>query len=192
MVATAANWGAGVALVLVPVALQAIRHTSVLQTGALFLSFSIAYHDHRRGLGSLVHALGGDRAMDLGLFGFAAGLALLTIVGVDAPVAGLLIALAIAGAGNGLVYKASTSVRDGRRRAHRRGRGVGPAHDAPVARADSRSRPVDVARPLGQESRAVRHRASASALALGAALSVLAVVALRVGPLRVPRPSVQQ
>ncbi len=41
--ATLSNWGSGVVMVLVPTALELVRDTSVLETGMLFLAFSIPF-----------------------------------------------------------------------------------------------------------------------------------------------------
>ena len=108
-VATTSNWGSAVALVLVPASLQAVRHASVLETGALFLSFSIAYAITGGFSGPLIRALGVGSALLLGIAVFAAGLALLAIVGPAASTGALLAALAVAGAGNGILYSGSTT-----------------------------------------------------------------------------------
>ena len=108
-VATASNWGSGVILVLVPAALQVVRHATVLETGALFLGFSVPYAIAGAVSGPISRRLGPRTAMATGLVTTAAGLGLLALVGLDAAVVALLVALAIAGAGTGIVYSVSTS-----------------------------------------------------------------------------------
>ena len=108
-VATASNWGSGVILVLVPAALQVVRHATVLETGALFLGFSVPYAIAGAMSGPISRRLGPRTAMATGLVTTAAGLGLLALVGLDAAVVALLVALAIAGAGTGIVYSVSTS-----------------------------------------------------------------------------------
>ena len=108
-VATAENWGAGVVLVLVPPALQAARDVGVLQTGLLFLSFSVASALTGAASGFLVRTLGARTVLRVGLAVLAVGLAALALLGPAAALGPLLVALAFAGAGNGVVYSVATS-----------------------------------------------------------------------------------
>lgn len=107
--ATLSNWGSGVLMVLVPIALQTGRGLGVVETGLVFLGFSVPFAiggaasgpwTRRRGAGSTLAV--GSALLTVGLVGLAA-------VGLDAPLAVVVAALAVAGVGNGLVYAASTA-----------------------------------------------------------------------------------
>ena len=108
-VATTSNWGSGVVLVLVPAAIQAVRHTSVLETGVLFLAFSIPYALGGAVSGLMARSFGGRASMGIGTALLAVGLGGLAIVGPGGPGGALVLTLAIAGAGNGVLYSVSTS-----------------------------------------------------------------------------------
>ena len=104
--ATLSNWGS---MVLVPIALQTGRGLGVVETGLVFLGFSVPFAiggaasgpwTRRRGAGSTLAV--GSALLTVGLVGLAA-------VGLDAPLAVVVAALAVAGVGNGLVYAASTA-----------------------------------------------------------------------------------
>lgn len=109
-VATASNWGSGVALVLVPAALQSARGIDVFESGALFLGFSVPFAVGGSISGPLVRARGGDAVMIGASAVQAVGLALFALVGLDAALGVMLIALALSGFGNGLAYSAATTV----------------------------------------------------------------------------------
>jgi len=80
-----------------------------LQTGLLFLSFSIASALTGAASGFLVRTLGARTVMGAGLAVLAVGLAGLALLGPEASLGPLLVVLALAGAGNGVVYSVSTS-----------------------------------------------------------------------------------
>jgi len=108
--ATASNWGSGVALVLVPAALQSARGIDVLDAGVLFLAYSVPFALGGSVSGPVVKAQGGNETMIGGCVVQAAGLAFLAVVGLDAALVLMIAALTLAGFGNGVLYSASTSV----------------------------------------------------------------------------------
>ena len=108
--ATASNWGSGVALVLVPAALQSARDIDVLQAGALFLAYSVPFALGGSVSGPLVRFRGGRETLTGGTVVQALGLGVLAIVGLDAALVVMIGALTLAGFGNGVVYSAATSV----------------------------------------------------------------------------------
>lgn len=107
--ATLSNWGSGVLMVLVPVALQTQRGLGVVTTGLVFLGFSVSFAiggalsgpwTHRRGAGSTLAV--GSALLTVGLLGLAA-------TGIDVALGVVVAGLVVAGFGNGLVYAASTA-----------------------------------------------------------------------------------
>jgi len=109
-VATASNWGSGVAIVLVPAPLQSARDIDVLQAGALFLAFSVPFALGGSVSGPLVKLQGGNETMIGACVVQAVGLALLAIVGLDAPLLVMVDQEGGAGFGNGVAYSSATSV----------------------------------------------------------------------------------
>jgi len=107
--ATLSNWGSGVVMVLVPTALAVARGIDVLDTGLLFLAFSILFALGGACSGPLVRARGGPATLELGMFLLAVGMVALAVVGPDGALGLVLLTLAVAGYGNGIVYSASTS-----------------------------------------------------------------------------------
>jgi MFS family permease len=107
--ATLSNWGSGVVMVLVPTSLQLVRHTSVLDTGLLFLAFSVPFALGGALSGLLTRGRGGPSTLALGLVQLTAGMLGLACVGPDGPLGLVILMLAVAGLGNGIVYSASTS-----------------------------------------------------------------------------------
>jgi MFS family permease len=107
--ATLSNWGSGVVMVLVPTSLQLVRHTSVLDTGLLFLAFSIPFAVGGAVSGPLIRARGGPSTLARGSFLLALGMVALAAVGPDGAAGMVMLTLAVAGLGNGVVYSASTS-----------------------------------------------------------------------------------
>ncbi len=107
--ATLSNWGSGVIMVLVPLALQTDRGMDVAATGRLFLVFSVPFAlggalsgPGMRSLGPRVTMGGGSALLAVGLGAFAT-------VGILGSLPGIIAALVVAGFGNGVVYSASTS-----------------------------------------------------------------------------------
>ncbi len=107
--ATLSNWGSGVVMVLVPTALEVVRDTSVLETGILFLAFSIPFALGGAASGLMIRARNAPATLALGSAGMAIGMVALAIVGVDGPLGSVLVTLAVIGFGNGIVYSAATS-----------------------------------------------------------------------------------
>jgi MFS family permease len=107
--ATLSNWGSGVVMVLVPTSLELVRHTSVLDTGLLFLAFSIPFALGGAASGPLIRRRGGPATLALGLVQLAIGMVALAVVSTTGPLGLVLLTLAVAGLGNGIVYSASTS-----------------------------------------------------------------------------------
>jgi MFS family permease len=107
--ATLSNWGSGVVMVLVPTSLELVRHTSVLDTGLLFLAFSIPFAVGGGLSGPLIRVRGGPRSLALGLLQLTVGMVGLAVVGPDGAIGLVILTLAVAGFGNGIVYSASTS-----------------------------------------------------------------------------------
>ncbi len=62
--ATLSNWGSGVVMVLVPTAFELVRETTVLETGILFLAFSIPFALGGAASGLMIRRR--DRALDVG------------------------------------------------------------------------------------------------------------------------------
>jgi MFS family permease len=107
--ATLSNWGSGVIMVLVPSALQAVRGLDLLDTGLVFLAFSVPFAVGGALSGPLTHRLGARATQALGSAGLAVGLTWLAVSGVDGALWIVGVGLAVAGLGNGIVYSASTS-----------------------------------------------------------------------------------
>ena len=107
--ATLSNWGSGVVMVLVPTALELVRHTTVLETGLLFLAFSIPFALGGAASGLLMRARGAPAMLAAGSVAMAAGMVGLAIVGPDGHIASVLLTLAVIGFGNGVVYSGATS-----------------------------------------------------------------------------------
>jgi MYXO-CTERM domain-containing protein len=107
--ATLSNWGSGVVMVLVPIALEVVRHTSVLETGLLFLGYSIPFAIGGLLSGPLIRWRGGPWALAAGSGVMAVGIAGLAVVGVDASIGLVVAMLAVVGFGNGVVYSGATS-----------------------------------------------------------------------------------
>jgi hypothetical protein len=95
---------------LVPPALTAVRGTSLLETGMLFLAFSAPFALGGALSGPAVRLLGGPGACGWSSVVQAAGLAGLGLVGVGAPLGLVVVGLAVAGFGNGVAYSAATSL----------------------------------------------------------------------------------
>lgn len=107
--ATTSNWGSGVLMVLVPIALQTTRGLSVVQTGLVFLAFTIPFAIGGALSGLQTRRFGAGSTLGSGSGLLAIGLVVFAIVGVDASMGFVLVALVVAGFGNGLVYAASTA-----------------------------------------------------------------------------------
>jgi DHA2 family methylenomycin A resistance protein-like MFS transporter len=107
--ATLSNWGSGVVMVLVPTALELVRHTSVLETGILFLAFSVPFALGGVASGFMIRVRNAPATLALGSAAMVIGMVALAIVGPDGPLGSLLITLAVTGFGNGVVYSAATS-----------------------------------------------------------------------------------
>lgn len=107
--ATLSNWGSGVVMVLVPTALDLVRHTSVLETGILFLAFSVPFALGGAASGLMIRARTSPATLALGSAGMVIGMVALAIVGPDGPLGSVLLTLAVIGFGNGIVYSAATS-----------------------------------------------------------------------------------
>jgi MFS family permease len=107
--ATLSNWGSGVVMVLVPASLELVRHASVLDTGLLFLGFSIPFAVGGGLSGPFARTRGGPTTLAFGMFLLALGMVALALVGPDGATALVIGTLAVAGFGNGIVYSASTS-----------------------------------------------------------------------------------
>jgi MFS family permease len=107
--ATLSNWGSGVVMVLVPTALQLVRHTSVLETGILFLAFSVPFALGGALSGLMIRARTAPTTLAIGSAGMVIGMVALAIVGPDGPLGSVLLTLGVVGLGNGVVYSAATS-----------------------------------------------------------------------------------
>ena len=107
--ATLSNWGSGVVMVLVPTSLELVRHTSVLETGMLFLAFSIPFAFGGAASGFMIRVRTAPPTLALGSAAMVVGMVALAIVGPDGPLGSVLLTLAVTGFGNGIVYSAATS-----------------------------------------------------------------------------------
>ena len=107
--ATLSNWGSGVVIVLVPTALEVVRGVSVLEAGILFLGFSIPFALGGLLSGFMIRSLTAPRTLALSSAVMAAGMVVMAIVGVDGALGPVIVALAVIGLGNGVVYSAATS-----------------------------------------------------------------------------------
>ena len=107
--ATLSNWGSGVLMVLVPIALQTSRGLGVVATGLVFLGFSVPFAVGGAGSGPGTRRRGAASTLATGSALLALGLVGLAVTGIDAPLGVVVVALAVAGFGNGLVYAASTA-----------------------------------------------------------------------------------
>ena len=108
--ATLSNWGSGVVMVLVPLALQQERGLSVLATGVVFLAFSATFAIGGALSGWIVNRIGGPSALALPTVVFVVGMLVLMVAGASGPMWLISTGLAVAGIGNGVLYSASTSV----------------------------------------------------------------------------------
>lgn len=109
-VATLSNWGSGVVMVLVPIALQSIRGSSVAETGWIFLGFSAPFAVGGALSGPWINKLGRGSALGIGSLLLTIGTLVLVVTGVKGAIAPVVVGLIIAGFGNGVVYSAATSV----------------------------------------------------------------------------------
>ncbi|CAB4332744.1 unannotated protein [freshwater metagenome] len=109
-VATLSNWGSGVVMVLVPIALQTIRGSSVAEMGWIFLGFSAPFAVGGAISGPWINKLGRTSALGVGSLLLTVGTLVLVFSGVMSPLVYVIVGLAIAGFGNGVVYSAATSV----------------------------------------------------------------------------------
>ena len=109
-VATLSNWGSGVVMVLVPIALQSIRGSSVAETGWIFLGFSAPFAVGGALSGPWINKLGRRSALGVGSLLLTIGTLVLVVTGVKGAIAPVVVGLIIAGFGNGVVYSAATSV----------------------------------------------------------------------------------
>lgn len=108
--ATLSNWGSGVVMVLVPLALQEERGLDVLATGVVFLAFSALFALGGALSGPVVNRVGGPLALAAPTVVFVAGMVLLAVAGSQGPLWLVVLGLGVAGLGNGVVYSASTTV----------------------------------------------------------------------------------
>lgn len=108
--ATLSNWGSGVVMVLVPLALQEQRGLGVLATGLVFLAFSALFAAGGALSGVVVNRAGGPQTLATASGVFVVGIVVLAVTGSDGPLWLVVVGLGIAGVGNGVVYSASTSV----------------------------------------------------------------------------------
>jgi MFS transporter, DHA2 family, multidrug resistance protein len=107
--ATLSNWGSGVVMVLVPTSLELVRHTTVLETGLLFLAFSVPFAVGGFASGLMIRARNAPATLAIGSAGMVLGMVALAIVGPDGPIGSVLLTLAVIGLGNGIVYSGATS-----------------------------------------------------------------------------------
>ena len=107
--ATLSNWGSGVVMVLVPTAFELVRETTVLETGILFLAFSIPFALGGAASGLMIRRRDAPSTLAVGSAGMVIGMVALAIVGPDGPLASVLLTLAVIGFGNGIVYSGATS-----------------------------------------------------------------------------------
>jgi MFS family permease len=107
--ATLSNWGSGVVMVLVPTSLELVRHTTVLETGLLFLAFSVPFAIGGGASGLMIRARNAPATLAVGSAGMVIGMVALAVVGPDGPLGSVLLTLAVIGLGNGIVYSAATS-----------------------------------------------------------------------------------
>lgn len=108
--ATLSNWGSGVVMVLVPLALQTERGLGVLATGLVFVAFSAPFALGGAVSGRLVNAWGGRRTLAVSAAVFTAGIVVLAVTGATGPMVAVGVGLAVSGLGNGVIYSAATSV----------------------------------------------------------------------------------
>jgi MFS family permease len=107
--ATLSNWGSGVVMVLVPTALELVRDATVLETGILFLAFSVPFAAGGALSGFMIRVRTAPATLALGSAAMVVGMVALAIVGPDGPLGSVLLFLAVTGLGNGIVYSAATS-----------------------------------------------------------------------------------
>jgi MFS family permease len=108
--ATLSNWGSGVVMVLVPIALQVIRHLSVMETGMVFLAFSAPFAVGGAISGPLVNKLTGRTVLAASSTLLASGTVVLVYTGATGSLVLVVVGLAVAGLGNGVIYSTATSV----------------------------------------------------------------------------------
>lgn len=108
--ATLSNWGSGVVMVLVPTALEVIRGSGLLETGMIFLAFSVPFALGGLLSGPMIRRWHGHTVLGVGSGVMVAGIVVLAIWGVDAALAAVVVGLAVSGLGNGVVYAGATSV----------------------------------------------------------------------------------
>jgi MFS family permease len=107
--ATLSNWGSGVVMVLVPTALEVIRGLSLLETGIVFVAFSVPFAVGGLVSGPLIERRGGPTTLALGSAVMAVGVVGLAFGGAEGPIAMVVLGLVVAGLGNGVVYAGATS-----------------------------------------------------------------------------------
>jgi hypothetical protein len=107
--ATLSNWGSGVVMVLVPTALELVRNTTVLETGILFLAFSVPFALGGALSGFMIRVRAAPATLALGSAAMVLGMVALAVVGPGGPLGSVLLTLAVTGFGNGIVYSAATS-----------------------------------------------------------------------------------
>jgi len=108
--ATLSNWGSGVVMVLVPTALEVIRGTTLLETGMIFLAFSVPFALGGLASGPMIDRWHGHTVLGIGSGVMVVGITILAICGVTSSLGVVAVGLAIAGLGNGVVYAGATSV----------------------------------------------------------------------------------
>lgn len=108
--ATLSNWGSGVVMVLVPLALREERGLGMLATGVVFLAFSVTFAVGGALSGPLINRFGGPSVLAGPTAVFVIGMLALTVAGSQGPMWLIVAGLAVAGIGNGIVYSASTTV----------------------------------------------------------------------------------
>jgi MFS family permease len=96
-------------MVLVPTALEVIRGLSLLETGVVFVGFSVPFALGGLVSGPLVQRRGGPATLALGSGVMAVGVVGLALGGAEGPLAGVVLGLVVAGLGNGVVYAGATS-----------------------------------------------------------------------------------
>lgn len=108
--ATLSNWGSGVVMVLVPIALQVIRHLSVMETGLVFLAFSAPFAIGGAVSGPTINRWTGRTTLAVSSGLLAGGTLVLVCTGAGGSLLLVVVGLAVAGFGNGMIYSAATSV----------------------------------------------------------------------------------
>jgi MFS family permease len=93
----------------VPSALELVRGVSVLESGIIFLGFSVPFALGGAMSGFMIRSFDAPKTLALGSAAMAVGMVALAAVGPEGPLGSVVLTLALTGLGNGIVYSAATS-----------------------------------------------------------------------------------